>query len=219
MLQNKEAVIFDLDGTLVDSMRIWRDIDIEYLSRHGIELPEDLQSEIEGMSFTETACYFKERFQLKDSVETIKNDWNEMTKYKYTNEVPLKDGVREFLALCKKRNLKLAIASSNSRELIKGILTAHNIVQYFSIIKSACDVGKGKPAPDIYLKVAEELHTEPHKCLVFEDIIPGIMAGKAAGMSVCAIEDAYSVDQREAKIKMADYFIEDYFQLVSAMEL
>ncbi len=218
MLKNKEAVIFDLDGTLVDSMNIWREIDIEYLGRHGIKLPENLQGEIEGMSFTETACYFKERFQLEDSVETIKNDWNKMTRYKYTNEVPLKNGVKEFLPFCKKRDLKLAIASSNSIELIKGILSAHNIAQYFSIIKSACDVGKGKPAPDIYLKVAEELHTEPNKCLVFEDIIPGIMAGKSAGMSVCAIEDAYSVNQREEKIKLADYFIEDYFQIVSAME-
>lgn len=218
MLKNKDAVIFDLDGTLVDSMRIWRDIDVEYLGRYKIALPETLQSEIEGMSFTETAYYFKERFQLEDSVDTIKNDWNEMTRYKYINEVPLKNGVREFLELCSKRNLKLAIASSNSIELIKGILTAHNIVHYFSIIKSACDVGKGKPAPDIYLKVAEELNTEPHKCLVFEDIIPGIMAGKAAGMVVCAIEDAYSTQQREEKIKMADYFIEDYFQLVNAIE-
>ncbi len=217
MLQNIEAVIFDLDGTLVDSMHIWREVDIEYLGRHGIKLPKDLQSIIEGMSFTETACYFKERFQLQDSVESIKNDWNEMTKYKYENEIPLKNGVKEFLSFCKKRGLKLGIASSNSIELISSILAAHNISQYFSIIKSACEVGKGKPAPDIYLRVAEELNIEPHKCLVFEDIIPGIMAGKSAGMAVCAIEDAYSVDQREEKIKLADYFIEDYFQIVSAI--
>ena len=72
MFRDVEAVIFDLDGSLVDSMWIWRDIDIEYLGRYGIALPDELQSEIEGMSFSETACYFKERFQIPDEIEKIK---------------------------------------------------------------------------------------------------------------------------------------------------
>ena len=72
MLKDIEAVLFDLDGSLVDSMWIWRDIDIEYLGKFGIPLPEKLQADIEGMSFTETAAYFKERFQIPDSVEQMK---------------------------------------------------------------------------------------------------------------------------------------------------
>ena len=75
MWENKKAVIFDLDGTLVDSMWIWRDIDIEYLGRFGISVPSGLQTEIEGMSFSETAVYFKERFHIPDSLEKIKRDW------------------------------------------------------------------------------------------------------------------------------------------------
>ena len=83
-----KAVIFDLDGSMVDSMWIWRSIDIEYLGRFGIALPDKLQADIEGMSFSETATYFKERFALPDSLEQIKEDWNRMAWDKYEREVP-----------------------------------------------------------------------------------------------------------------------------------
>ena len=76
MLEGKEAVIFDLDGSLVDSMWMWREIDIEYLGRFGIPLPEDLQARIEGMSFSETAVFFKENFDIPDTIEHVKIDWN-----------------------------------------------------------------------------------------------------------------------------------------------
>lgn len=120
MLQNIEAVIFDLDGSLVDSMWIWRQIDIAYLGSFGISLPDNLQKEIEGMSFTETAEYFKERFQLPCSIEEIKQTWNDMSYEKYTKEVPLKAGVREFLAYCRAHDIILAIATSNSRKACGG---------------------------------------------------------------------------------------------------
>lgn len=210
MLQDIEAVIFDLDGSLVDSMWMWQEIDIEYLSRFGIELPEDLQREIEGMSFSETAVYFKERFQIADSLEKMKADWNQMAWDKYMHEVPLKEGVYEFLCGCRDRGIRLGIATSNSRELVENIAAVHNLRDFFTCIMTGCDVAKGKPAPDIYLAVAKELHVEPSRCLVFEDIVPGIMAGKNAGMRVCAVEDAYSVQSREEKKASADYYIENY---------
>ena len=78
-----KAVLFDLDGTLVDSMWMWKAIDVEYLGRYQIELPEDLGECIEGMSFTETAYYMKKRFQIPEDVETIKQTWNEMAHDKY----------------------------------------------------------------------------------------------------------------------------------------
>ena len=211
MIQDKEAVIFDLDGSLVDSMWMWREIDIEYLGRFGIPLPEDLQSNIEGMSFSETAVYFKEYFNIPDSIEQMKSDWNQMAWDKYMNEVPLKPGIPEFLKGCRDRGIKLGIATSISRELVENVAEVHNLRDYFSCIMTGCDVAHGKPAPDIYLAVAEELQVDPAKCLVFEDIVPGIMAGKNAGMKVCAVEDDYSVDAKDAKAELADYYIEDYF--------
>lgn len=213
MLHDIDAVIFDLDGSLVDSMWMWRAIDIEYLGRFGIPLPEDLQSKIEGMSFSETAVYFKEFFHIPDSLEKIKADWNRMAWDKYTNEVPLKPGIPEFLEGCRKNRIMLGIATSNSRELVENIAGVHNLRDYFTCIMTGCDVAHGKPAPDIYLAVAEKLNVKPEKCLVFEDIIPGIQAGKSAGMKVCAVEDAYSLHAKESKQSLADFYIEDYYNL------
>ena len=91
-LSEIKGVIFDLDGTLVDSMWMWKAIDIEYLGKRGLDCPEDLQKKIEGMSFSETAVYFKERFHLPDSLEEIKAEWTRMSLDKYENQVPLKPG-------------------------------------------------------------------------------------------------------------------------------
>lgn len=214
MLKEIDAVIFDLDGSLVDSMWIWRAIDIEYLGKFGIPLPEDLQSRIEGMSFSETAIYFKKHFGIPDSLEKIKEDWNRMAWDKYATQVPLKPGIPEFLEGCRGTDIKLGIATSNSRELVENVARVHHLRDYFSCIMTGCDVTKGKPAPDIYLAVAEELSVDPARCLVFEDIIPGIQAGKNAGMKVCAVEDAYSLHDKVRKTALADYYIENYYNLL-----
>jgi len=129
------------------------------------------------------------------------------------NEVPLKPGIKEFLNGCKERGIKLGIATSNSRELVENIAKTHNLHDYFSCIMTGCDVEKGKPSPDIYLAVAEKLCVKPENCLVFEDIIPGIMAGKNAGMEVCAVDDLYSRHIKEEKIALADYYLEDFYDI------
>lgn len=218
MLENIKAVIFDLDGTLVDSMWMWKSIDVEYLGRKGIAVPEDIQAfqeELEGMGFTETAVFFKNIFQIEDSLEEIKKTWIFMAEEKYCNEVPLKAGVREFLEELRNRNIRIGISSSNSRELIQVVLKAHGIAEYFDCITTCCEVPNSKPAPDVYLKTAEGLQVEPKDCLVFEDVPMGIMAGKNAGMQVCAVEDAYSKRQEAEKRRLADYYIEDYYEVLN----
>lgn len=209
-----EAVIFDLDGSMVDSMWIWRSIDIEYLGKFGISLPENLQACIEGMSFSETAAYFKERFHLPDDLDTIKADWNRMAWDKYACEVPVKEGVTELLEFCMAQGIKAGIATSNSRELVENVVNVHGLNPYFGCIMTGCDVAKGKPAPDIYLAVAKELDVAPQNCLVFEDIIPGILSGKAAGMKVCAVYDKYSEYQDAEKRRLADYYTYDFKELI-----
>ena len=208
-----EAIIFDLDGSMVDSMWIWRDIDIAYLGKFGISLPDNLQSCIEGMSFSETAAYFKDRFKLPCTLDEIKADWNRMAKDKYTYEVPIKEGVPELLEYCRASGIKMGIATSNSRELVENVVAVHRLEDFFTCIMTGCDVAKGKPSPDIYLAAAEKLNVRPEYCLVFEDIIPGILAGKSAGMKVCAVYDRYSEYQEAGKRELADYYTYDFREL------
>ena len=166
------------------------------------------------MSFSETAVYFKETFGIPDSLEKIKTDWNEMAMDKYCNEVPLKPGVLDFLRKLKEKGIKTGIATSNSKELVEAAVKSLNISGYLDEIHTSCEVPKGKPAPDIYLLVAECLGVEPKNCLVFEDIPEGILAGKRAGMKTCAVEDTFSLGMTEEKKKLADYYITHYDEVM-----
>ena len=212
--EEKEAVIFDLDGTVVDSMWVWPEVDIEFLGQRGIELPDDLQMALDGKSFYESAVYMKKRFGLEESEEELMDIWNHMAEDKYAKEVPLKKGVKEFLQKLKEEGIKTGVASSNSIFLIETTLKANGVFEYFDSIHSANEVAKGKPAPDIYELVAKELKVQPKDCLVFEDIVMGIMAGKNAQMDTCAVYDEHSAQATEEKKKLADHYIMDYTELL-----
>ncbi|MCI9048253.1 MAG: HAD family phosphatase [Hungatella sp.] len=219
ILKEKKAIIFDLDGTLVDSMWMWKRIDMEFLARYGHSCPPELQKAIEGMSFTETAMYFKEKFCLPLTVEQIKRAWIEMSIDKYRREVPAKRGAKEFLSYARDRGMLCGIATSNSWEMVDAVLDSLGMRPFFQVVTTACQVKAGKPSPDIYLKVAEDLHVSPGQCLVFEDVPAGILAGKRAGMTVCAVEDAFSRHMEEEKRGLADYFISDYFEIMDGGRL
>lgn len=214
MLYGIDAIIFDMDGTLIDSMWIWEAVDVDFFAKYQLDEPEKFGASLEGKSFTESAQVVLDTFpELKLTVEDIKDEWTQMAFQKYVTEVPLKKGVREFLEAQKLRGLKLGIATSNVTELVDAVLKALDIAGYFDSVHTACEVEHGKPAPDIYLLVAEELGVEPGKCLVFEDVPMGILAGKAAGMRTCAVEDIYSSSQKKKKLELADYYIQDYDEL------
>ncbi|MCT4596018.1 MAG: HAD family phosphatase [Anaeromicrobium sp.] len=217
MFNNIEAVIFDLDGTLVDSMWIWLDIDIEYLKRKNVDVDSidhlKLQKDIEGMSYTEVALYFKDTFNLEDSIEQIKADWLDMTREFYAEKILLKEGVKELLDNIKDNELKLGVATSNTRELVDAVLKNNEIHDYFEIIRTSCEVEKGKPHPHIYLKVAEDLGVDPQNCLAFEDTHAGVLAAKSAGMKVFAIADETSLPFKEDIMKDADRYLNGYHEI------
>ncbi|MCI7796213.1 MAG: HAD family phosphatase [Lachnospiraceae bacterium] len=214
LLNGKKAILFDLDGTLVDSMWMWGQIDIEFLGRFGYECPEDLQKTIEGMSFSETAVYFKDRFDLPMTLDEIKECWIDMSIEKYRHEVPLKDGALEFLKYCKANGIKTAIATSNGREIVDALIDSLQIGSFLQEIITACEVNAGKPEPDIYLEAARRLSVPASDCLVFEDIPAGILAGKRAGMTVIAVEDAWSGNQDDEIRSLSDGYIQSFYELL-----
>ena len=125
MLANIKCTIFDLDGTLVDSMWVWSQIDVDYLKTKGHRMPEDLRNEISHLSFSQTAVYFKERFKLDDSIEEILDNWHNMAFDHYSNNVKLKLGVKDFLDHLKASDIKIGLATSNSG--IQRVLKKHHI--------------------------------------------------------------------------------------------
>lgn len=213
MFHNKKAVLFDLDGTLLDSMTLWHDIDVEYLGQFGLSVPDDLMHSISGMAFHEVAVYFKDRFGITDDIHHIMEVWDQMAYRRYKEEIALKPGAKELLIRLREKGIRLGIATSNSRRLLYAALDAHGIRSVFDCMVTADETIKGKPAPDVYLSAAKLVDTAPCDCLVFEDIPIGIQAGKRAGMTVCAVADPFSADQMEEKILLSDYYIDSFTEL------
>ena len=214
MIKNIKACIFDQDGTLVDSMWMWPEIDKEYLGRFGIEYDDNLKNEIDGISFHETAVYFKNKFGISDSIEKICKDWEDMAYDKYKYEVKEKRGCQKFLEQLKSKGIKMGIATSNNRSMVDVVLESLGMKNFFEVITTSDEVKKGKPAPDVYLTTAKLLNVEPKHCLVFEDVVAGIIAGKSAGMKVCAVEDDFTREVRQRKKELSDYYIDDYSELL-----
>ena len=159
-LENKKAMLFDLDGTLVDSMWMWEAIDIEFLGAYGYECPDDIQRAIEGMSFSETAVYFKERFDLPLSLEEIKAVWTRMSIDKYRHEVPLKPGVLEFLKYCKENGIRTGIGTSNGSEIVDAVLTSLKVKEYFDqvVLVKHTIVASGKTEDVFVTKYLDDVY-------------------------------------------------------------
>jgi HAD superfamily hydrolase (TIGR01509 family) len=208
-----KAVIFDFDGTLADSLDIWRKIDIEYFKRFGYEFdPETVR--FGGMSFSECAAYVKDLLDIPDSVEKIMADWVEMSSGLYMSDVALKPYARETVEAFKKAGYKLGMGTSNNQSILRPFLEKEGLYDYFDVVLTCCEAGKGKPAPDVYLSVAEKLGVEPDTCIVFEDTIEGVLAGKNAGMFVYAVEDPAHAQLKNMIADNADKYIEgfEYFK-------
>ncbi|MDR1800875.1 MAG: HAD family phosphatase [Lachnospiraceae bacterium] len=216
ILENINAIIFDMDGTLIDSMWIWPSIDEEFYKKHSLTPPEDFGLKLEGKSCHEVAVLFKETFpMLQSSVEDIVDEWETMTIDNYKRNAPLKGGAYEFIRQMKSEGKKIGIATSNTRNLVDATLEALGVTELFDCIRTSGEVDFGKPKPDIYLSVASEMQVAPENCLVFEDIPMGILAGKNAGMRVCAIYDDFSKPQEAKKRELADYYIRDFSDIIN----
>ena len=176
--------------------------------------PDTFHRDIEGMSYVETAQYFVDTFTtLNQTVEDVMQEWRDMTVELYATKVFPKAGAVEFLDLMKQNGIRLGIATSNDREIAEAALNGRGLTKYFDSVRTSSEVAAGKPAPDVYLKVAEDLKARPETCLVFEDVPRGIEAGKNAGMSVCAVDDDFSRQDEAEKKKLADYFIRNYYDI------
>lgn len=214
MLKNIRAAIFDLDGTLVDSMWVWDKIDVDYLKNKGFDVPADLRSAIEHLSFDETAKYFKQRFSLADSLEDIKQTWVNMAYNEYAHNISLKPYAQELLAILKSHGIKIALATSNSDLLLEAVLKRHNIYHFFDVIVRTDEVKRGKDFPDVYLLAAERLNIHPQNCIVFEDILPAMSGAKQAGMKVIGVYDEFSVGQCDEIKSVCDLFITTFECLI-----
>jgi len=186
-IQNPEAVIFDMDGLLVDSEPMWEKAQIKVFGKIGIKVTVGMCSNVKGMKIDEAVKYWHNLFQWKEkSLQQIKDEIMDEMAFLMQKAKPL-PGVIELINYYKSKNIPMAIASSSYMRLINIVVDSLQIRDRIKIIHSGEFEKKGKPAPDIFLTTAKQLKIEAKNCIVFEDSVHGVKAGKSAGMKVVAV--------------------------------
>lgn len=210
LVDNSKAIIFDLDGTLIDSMNVWSDIDKEFFKMHDLPFEEDYQKEIGHKGLKEIAAYTKSRYNLKESEDEIVSIWLDMAKEAYAYKIPLKEGVKSFLEYLQSKNIKMGIATSNSLELTELVLKHHDIYKYFSKVVTVNELKTNKGSPDIYLHISDSFGLIPSECIVFEDLLVGIKTVKKAGYKVVGVKEKSSLDKEKEIREITDLYISNY---------
>lgn len=206
-----DAAIFDMDGTIVDSLGIWTKIDEEFLEKkRGIKVPDDYVSDVAAMNFMETAEYTIKRFNLKDTPQALMEEWTEMAVYEYSHNLFLKDGVKDFFHKLKKNNKKIALCTSSPEIFYKPLLINNGVYEIFDAFADTNEAGVGKKSPKVYLLTAEKCDVTPERCVVFEDVLEAAKSAKKAGMRVCGVYDERSQAHKDEMKRLCDYYIEDF---------
>lgn len=208
------GAIFDLDGTLLDSMHIWQQIDIDFLACRGIVATPDYSQAIKSMGFRAAAVYTVERFQLSDTPEEVIVAWNEMAKDYYASHILLKPFAREYISQLIAEGITLGIATALHDASVSDVLKHNQIHHHFHSFSTLSEVSRGKGFPDIYLLAAQKMGLRPDECMVFEDIYEGIKGAKAGGFYVCGVYDASSANEWPSISCLADQAIHGFDEML-----
>ena len=204
-----KGAIFDLDGTLLDSMFIWETIGEDYLRTLGKEPHEDLQETLMTLTLEEAAEYYRGYYGVTLSVKEIVDGVNTMVEGIYRTRVALKHGVADYLRWLKENGTPMCIATVTDRYLVEETLERLGILQYFSEIFTCAEVGYGKDKPIIYRKALEHLDTAKNETYVFEDSLFALKTAKADGFTTVGVYDRHENRQDNLK-NLADYYIVDF---------
>lgn len=212
----KKGAIFDLDGTLLDSMDVWTGVDADFFAKRHMTVPEDYIEIIAPLGFAAAAAYTVQRFGLKEKEEDIIQEWYGMAQRAYAESVVLKPFAKEYLDVLKKRGVRCAAATASDAALFEPCLKRNGIFDYFDTIVTVRDVNRGKGFPDIYELAAKQLGLHAQDCAVYEDILKGVEGAKAGGFFAVAVEELHSKHEKEQIIKSADLYITSWKSLIPA---
>lgn len=207
----RKAAVFDLDGTLLDSMGVWDQVDIDFLNKRGFEVPDDYMAKVAPMQFRQIAEYTIARFGLDDTPEALMEEWDDMARVAYSTTVEAKPGSLDYLRDLKERGVGLGVATSLPPHLREPALRHVDMFDLFDAIVSVDDVNDvGKDRPDVYLLAAERLGAAPADCTVFEDLLVGMKSAKSVGMRVWAMHDDSSNADWPEICRLADGVLFDF---------
>lgn len=201
-----------MDGTLLDSMGVWTQVDIDFFAKRGLTMPADYSAAVIALPFEEIARYTIERFGLSDTPAQLMDEWNQMVYHSYTHTVQAKPHAVDYLMQLHAHGVPLAVATSLPPVLRDAALDHVGLHGIFDALCSTDDVQRGKKHADIYLYAAGKIGVKPRDCYVFEDILTGVRSSSRAGMHAWGVLDESSEqDWREIK-RVAEGTITDFTQ-------
>ncbi|MGI6084207.1 MAG: HAD family hydrolase [Acetivibrionales bacterium] len=203
-----EGAIFDLDGTILDSMPVWDNAGGMFLNSIGIKAEPGLAKVMFSMSMTEGAEFLKERYRLDMDVDLIIAGINHTIEDFYYYRVQLKEGVEQFLKNMRQAGIKMVIATGSDRHIVERALERLNVMDCFDRIFTCTEIGSGKEKPDIYLAAAGHMGTIPKYTWVFEDVLFAIKTAKSAGFRTVGVYDASSIDSLDEIKSTCDIYLE-----------
>lgn len=208
-----KGVIFDLDGTIVDSMGMWRNLDEEFITGLGVEYNPQISKDIVGMTLEQAIEYFNKVLGLGKNLEEILHQWEEHLFYQYKYKIPLKHNVEKLIEKWHKNGIKLCVATLTEKELAAMVLERHGLIDKIEFILTVNEVGKSKLYPDIYLLSAEKMGLKPSECVVVEDSLHAMNTAKNAGFTVYAVDEE-TVEEKEKIHLICDRYIHDFSELI-----
>ena len=208
-------IIFDLDGTLIDSMPVWRNTGKRYLENHQIPIPDNLLSVMKKQTLPQTAEFFRRELGATQSVEEICREVISYVADQYAHSIPLKPFVREYLEAEKQKGTKMCILTASEASYIHLALERLNILPYFDFVATCTEVGATKDKPEVFYQIMHRLGGTLENTIVFEDAYYAIKGAKDGGFTVYAIADATSVSETALIRETADQYITSYQTLLS----
>ena len=210
-----KGAIFDIDGTLLDSMPVWENAGARYLATLGIKARSDLKERLDALSLPEGALYMQTEYKLSVTIEEILEGVNQVVKDFYFKEAVLKPGVCDLIQKLKKNQVRLIIATATDAEMAKSALIRNGIWKDFDGMITCEEAGAGKTSPKVFELAREHLQTKKEETWVFEDSLYAVKTASKAGFPVCSIYDAYSRDNTEEIRTFSDIYVKNFYEIES----
>jgi len=213
-LKKFKYAILDMDGTILDSMPAWRNLGWDYLLGKGIKPSENLNEIISSMSMIESASYFREEYGLKESIELIITEVNQLIDKKYRYEMQLKPFAREYLIKLRCEDVTMCLATATPVILAEAALKRLDILKYFSYVVCCDEVGAGKSKPDVFHYALKKMKADIMDTVVFEDADYAMKTAKAAGFYTVGVFDESAAKPKEEMQLLCDEYIESFESLL-----
>lgn len=209
---NYSGAIFDLDGTLVDSNSVWEKLDRIILSRSGITCSDEFLHKLASMTYEEAADAMC-GLGLKMTASQLADELNVLAAEEYAHNISLKDGAEAYLHYLKENNIPICLATASPEFLYAPVLKNNKVYGLFDAFVTTEEAGASKDFPDVYFAAADKINVPYSKCIVFEDVLKGILSAKKAGMTAVGIYDAYSTDEADI-ILNSDMYIHSFYEMI-----